>query len=593
MTNNYRGIYLGGADNNTLAGNNAWNNYRGIDLATSYYNTLTNNTVWDSTQYGIYLTSSYYNNLTGNNATNSTQYGICLSWSDNNTLTGNNAGNNNDGGFYLWLSNNNNLTSNNATDNDYGIYLDSSGNSNITSNNASNNTNDGIRLESASNTNLTGNNVWNNTLNGIRLRFSDSNNLTGNNAWNNTCGIHLISSDNNTLTNNNAWNNTDEGIYLSSSGNNTISSNTVYNNSVGINLASSFNNTIYNNYFNNTLNARNNGNNTWNITKTSGTNIVGGLHLGGNYWSDYAGRDLDGDGLGDTLLPYNCTGNITSGGDYHPLTIGVVVIPTTGLVTTESGGSDTFVVMLNNEPTAPVTVGLSSSDTTEGTVSPTVVTFTNLTWNITQTVTVTGVDDSILDGDIAYHIITAPAVSADADYNGSDALDVNVTNFDDELLYIAAGAAGGGGAAPRAPEPASFSASYLQISPQQVNPNQPVTISINIANIGGEGGSHTVTLYINGNAEQSQTVSLAPGAAKNVVFTVTRAAPGTYIVTVEGQSGQFVVVAGGAGGGGGILGGGGAGGAGGLGTGGLIAIVVVVLALIVGLIFLRRSREGA
>ena len=135
-----------------------------------------------------------------------------------------------------------------------------------------------------------------------------------------------------------------------------------------------------------------------------------------------------------------------------------------------------------------------------------------------------------------------------------------------------------GGAAPRAVEPASFSASYLQISPQQVSPNQPVTISINIANTGGTSGSHTVTLYINGNAEQSQTVSLSPGSTQNVVFTVTRATAGTYNVVVEGQSGQFVVLAGGAGG---------------LGTGGIIAIVVMVIALIVGLIFLRRSREQA
>jgi uncharacterized repeat protein (TIGR01451 family) len=29
---------------------------------------------------------------------------------------------------------------------------------------------------------------------------------------------------------------------------------------------------------------------------------------------------LDGDGLGDTLLPYNSSGNIQTGGDWHPLT---------------------------------------------------------------------------------------------------------------------------------------------------------------------------------------------------------------------------------------------------------------------------------
>jgi len=131
-----------------------------------------------------------------------------------------------------------------------------------------------------------------------------------------------------------------------------------------------------------------------------------------------------------------------------------------------------------------------------------------------------------------------------------------------------------------APEPTSFLASYLRITPPQVTPNQAVEVSVNVANTGGESGSRAVALYINGKAEQSQTVTVAPGSSQNVVFTVTKATPGTYNVRVEGQNGQFVVRSTS------IFGGGG------LGTGGIIAIVVVLIALIVGLIFVMRGAPG-
>ena len=104
--------------------------------------------------------------------------------------------------------------------------------------------------------------------------------------------------------------------------------------------------------------------------------------------------------------------------------------------TTEAGGTATFTVVLDAQPTADVTVGLSSSDATEGTVLPASLTFTSANWNTPQTVTVTGVNDDLDDGDIAYSIVTAAATSADGNYNGINAADVSVTNTDNDASGI-------------------------------------------------------------------------------------------------------------------------------------------------------------
>jgi large repetitive protein len=102
-----------------------------------------------------------------------------------------------------------------------------------------------------------------------------------------------------------------------------------------------------------------------------------------------------------------------------------VAKPSAGLVTTETGGTATF--QHSSQPTADVVVALSSSNTNEGTVLPVSVTFTPANWNVAQTVTVTGVDDLVPDGDIPYSVQMFPT-STDANFQGRTG-SVLVTNL--------------------------------------------------------------------------------------------------------------------------------------------------------------------
>ncbi len=115
-----------------------------------------------------------------------------------------------------------------------------------------------------------------------------------------------------------------------------------------------------------------------------------------------------------------------------------------GDTTEANAGTATFTVVLDSEPTADVTLSFTSSDLTEGTVTSSVI-FSAAgvaaetgeeipsNWDAPQTVTVTGVDEIQIDGDVAYTIQTT-SQSNDAAFNGLTIDDVSVTNIDDDVI---------------------------------------------------------------------------------------------------------------------------------------------------------------
>jgi uncharacterized delta-60 repeat protein len=145
------------------------------------------------------------------------------------------------------------------------------------------------------------------------------------------------------------------------------------------------------------------------------------------------GNASDASGSFIALARYNPDGTLDETfGEPAPPPPGITVTPTSGLVTSEDGGTASFSVVLDSQPSADVTIPVSSDDSTEGTASVSSLTFTAANWDMPQTVTMTGVDDLDADGNVAYTVVLGAATSTDPAYSGLNAADVSLTNLDNE-----------------------------------------------------------------------------------------------------------------------------------------------------------------
>jgi len=122
-------------------------------------------------------------------------------------------------------------------------------------------------------------------------------------------GIQLGGSNDNWIIRNVMSNNTGYGVEIVDfSNDNVIRQNDIIGDTGGISLDESSGNSLYHNNF------------VDNVYQVAGVdfwlqeNTWDNGREEGNYWSDYAGKDLKGDGIGDTGIPH-------LGVDYYPLMI--------------------------------------------------------------------------------------------------------------------------------------------------------------------------------------------------------------------------------------------------------------------------------
>jgi hypothetical protein len=129
-------------------------------------------------------------------------------------------------------------------------------------------------------------------------------------------------------------------------------------------------------------------------------------------------------------IPSRTVSVTTTDNDEPP---GLTITETGDTRVSEDGTTDSFTVVLTTQPGTDVVLTVRSGDLGEAVASPSTITFTTDSWNVAQTVTVTGVDDFVEDGDQVTSVtISVVAEASDNAFDGVPAQTISVTTTDND-----------------------------------------------------------------------------------------------------------------------------------------------------------------
>lgn len=404
-----------------------------------------------------------------------------------------------------------------ARRNTNGVYFDQSKYNTVESVTATRNQ-DGLYLYDSSSNTVQSSDFSDNSMYGVEQAYSGTNTFTNLVVNDNAKGFIL--SDSHHIENSEIRNNSEWGIYLGGVNNvltgNTIAGNGQYglivDSDAGWLNGNSYPNSIYDNSFNNTNNTNAGSSlysfttypNDWNTTKTTGTNVIGGSTVGGNYWATPDGTgfsetctDGDGDGICDSAYSLD-----TDNTDELPLA-------DPAAQSSNQAPSATF----SYSPTSPttddtVTFDAQNSADADGSIA-------SYEWDFESD----GVTDAT--GKVVDHSFAAA---------GDTLVTLTVTDDDgataQDSQMVSVGVGDGTGGVVSAPG----TATVYQDAPDYVAPGDTVVVELDATELDGLLVRANSTLGNAGNATLSLSIN---GSSQPFETTKTFSSPQTGIVTVE------------------------------------------------------------